>query len=123
MHAEYDFSDESKGSMSVHLVYEGDKKAFPEVPDLFKGKRFEAVFLAERKAYIISLGPRDKIILDYYRRAAARSAKVASYYKFANLHFSVHGLSAEHCVAIFEGAFLANYSFDKYKAEAERVTR
>ena len=123
MHAEYDFSDESKGSMSVHLVYEGDKKAFPEVPDLFKGKRFEAVFLAERKAYIISLGPRDKIILDYYRRAAARSAKVASYYKFANLHFSAQGLSAEHCVALFEGAFLANYSFDKYKAVEERVTR
>src|SRR3989344_1353837 len=123
MHAEYDFSEDTKGSLLVHLVYQGDKKLFSEIPNSFTGKKFDSIFLPDKKAFVISLGERDKIQLEYYRRAAARACKAASFYKIPEVHFSVQGLSAEHCVALLEGGYLANYSFDKYKQEAERPMR
>ncbi|HLC79110.1 MAG TPA: leucyl aminopeptidase family protein [archaeon] len=114
---------EPKNCLSVHFVFEGEPKLFNSIPDSFKGKKFESIFLAEKKAFVISLGQKDTVQLDYYRRAAARATKIASSYKIAEVYFSSTGLSAEQCSAIVEGALLANYSFDKYKQEQEKIFR
>ncbi len=123
MHHEIGFSDEPKGALSLQLVFEGDRKLYAEMPDSFKGKKFDLFYLSDRKILVVSLGPKDKVILDYYRRAAAKAAKLASAYKFASVHFPMHGLSGEHCVALYEGAALANYSFDKYRSGEEKYFR
>ncbi len=123
MPSEISFFEHARGAMEVRLVFEGDKKLFPEIPDSFTGKKLDSIFLPDKKVYVVSLGPKDGLLLDYYRRASAKAAKVASFYKIPSLHFAVHGLSAEHCVALLEGALLANYAFDKYKAAEEKTFR
>src|SRR3989338_1704394 len=111
MHAEIGFSDDSKGSLSLQLVYEGDKKHYAEIPDSFKGKKLESFFLSEKRIIVVSLGAKETAQLDYFRRAASKATKIASAYKFDSIHFSVTGLGVDQAVALFEGAALANYAF------------
>jgi len=123
METHFSFSDEPKGALHVHFAYEGDKIPISGIPASFTGKKLDSLFMPERRLLFVGLGKRESIDMDYYRRAAAKAARTASSYKIPSVYFASQGLSAGHCVAAFEGAFLANYYFDKYKAAADRQFR
>ncbi len=123
MEPELAFSDEHRGAISVQFIYEGDKRPFEAVPESFTGKKLETFYLPEKKILMVGLGKKEEFRQDYYRRAAGKAVKLASFYKIPGVHFPQHGLSEKDCVALAEGALLANYSFDKYKSDDTKASR
>ncbi len=123
MEPELVFSDEHKDAISVQFAYEGDKRPFEAVPESFTGKKLETFYLPEKKTLLVGLGKKEEFKLDYYRRAAAKAVKLASFYKIPGVHFTGQGLSEKDCVALAEGASLGNYSFDKYKSGEAKFFR
>ncbi len=117
------FSDEHKDAVSVQFVYEGDKKPFESMPESFTGKKLETFYLPEKKVCIVGLGKKEEFKQDYYRRAAAKSVKLASFYKIPAVHFTSRNLLEKDYIALSEGACLANYAFDKYRSEEAKMFR
>ncbi len=99
----------------------------------FKGKAGECVsILTDRKMqsprlYLVGTGAADKLSLEAYRRAAATASNAAKSKKVKHLAILFPDLSASPTAAginaadaanaIFEGALLASYKYDKYFTE------
>jgi len=113
------FSNKPKDFLDARLVFEGQKTSL-KLPKSFTGKKFESIHLSESNVFVVSLGKKDEVKLDYYRRAAAHASKTASAYKIKGVHFSISNPSKENSIALLEGACLANYSFDKYKSKDDK---
>ncbi len=123
MQTEIAFSDQHKGALAVRFVNEGDKMPFDTIPDSFTGKKLETFYLPEIRTLVVGFGKKEEFKPDYHRRAAGKAVKLASAYKISGVHFVQQGLGEKECVALAEGALLANYSFDKYKAEELKMCR
>lgn len=123
METEVLYTDEHKDALAVHLMLEGEKKLFDAMPDSFTAKKLEAFYLPEKKAYVVGLGKKEELKLDYYRRAGGKSVKLAAYYKIPAVHFTAQHLTDKEYIALAEGAVLANYSFDKYKSDDAKIFR
>ncbi|PIN85182.1 MAG: hypothetical protein COV47_03530 [Candidatus Diapherotrites archaeon CG11_big_fil_rev_8_21_14_0_20_37_9] len=119
MPKELSFTDSPKNSIAVEFLFLGQKNAH-KVPDSFTGKKFDSIFFPEKNLILIGLGDKALVIDDYYRRAAAKAVKTASFYRISKIHFSCGSISEKTINAILEGAYLANYSFDKYKTDPEK---
>ncbi|MBI4210007.1 MAG: leucyl aminopeptidase [Candidatus Diapherotrites archaeon] len=117
------FSDDSNGMLSVQFMNEGDKRPFNSMPESFTGKKLETFYLPEKGILVIGLGKKDDFKADYYRRAAAKAAKLASSYKIHGVGFAADSLSENDAIAIVEGMLLGNYSFDKYKSDDGKFFR
>lgn len=117
------FTDSFKDSLNVHLVFEGEPHGVKEAPKSFKGKKLESSFLPGKNLLLIGLGKKDNVQLDYYRRAAAKATKTASSFKISGIYFSLKNIQEKICVALLEGAALANYAFDKYKNKDDKMFR
>lgn len=87
----------------------------------FKGKEGEVLkFYPEKsfeKVYIVSLGKKDKIEEESYRKASFSLIKALRKNKEEGAFIFPNNKSIDK--AIVEGAILGNYSFDKYKTKEE----
>ncbi|HZX33960.1 MAG TPA: M17 family peptidase N-terminal domain-containing protein [archaeon] len=117
------FPEKAGKFMNVSFIFEGQKSGFEGVPESFTGKKLQCVYLPEKNAFIVGLGKKAELQTDYFRRGAARASKTASASKISGIHFNVKGLSAAEYAALAEGAALANYDFDKYKAAENKSFR
>ncbi|MEK6957581.1 MAG: leucyl aminopeptidase [archaeon] len=114
------FSDSPKGSLLVHFAFEGAVSHL-KGPSYFTGKKLESAFMPEKSFLLVGLGKKEEFNIDYLRRAAAKAVKTASAAKMPIVHFALlDGHKENEMVAVAEGAVLANYSFDKYKTDAEQ---
>ncbi|MFH1390914.1 MAG: leucyl aminopeptidase [Candidatus Diapherotrites archaeon] len=113
------YSDTAKDMMDVYFIYE-DEKHIQGTPKSFKGKKLETIYLPEKNIFVVGLGKKEELKIDYFRRGAATAVKTASTYKISGIHFSINNLTKENCTALLEGAMLANYFFDKYKSKDDK---
>lgn len=117
------FTDSPKDSLNVMLVFEGESHHIKEAPKSFRGKKLETSFLPGKHLFMVGLGKKEDIELDYYRRAAAKAVKTASTFKISGIHFLLKHPLEKNCVALLEGASLSNYVFDKYKSKEDKMFR
>ncbi|VVC00795.1 cytosol aminopeptidase [uncultured archaeon] len=128
MQAKIQFSGSRKDCLSVAFMFEGMMRPFEAMPESFTGKKLESFYLPEHKVIVVGLGKEEELKIDYYRRAAAKAVKLAMAYKIAEVQFPDKGLDGnsfgkKEFLALAEGSLLANYSFDKYKAEDAKPSR
>ncbi|MEM4390773.1 MAG: leucyl aminopeptidase [Candidatus Diapherotrites archaeon] len=117
------FSDPTNEMLVVEFVWENENLPLQNLPASFTGKKLETILLPDKKIMVIGLGKKEEFNEDYYRRAAGKAVKAASYYKIDSVYFDLKDITERNCLLLFEGASLANYAFDKYKSEETKFFR
>ena len=91
--------------------------------DNFKGKFGETYLLPTygkdvfKKVLVIGFGKREEFSPDKLREAAAKAIKKAMQMEAKKVAFSLDGVDFDYSEQLTIGAFIADYTFDKYKSE------
>ena len=91
--------------------------------DNFKGKFGETYLLPTygkevyKKVLILGLGKKEEFNPNKMREAVAKAIKKAMQMEAKKVAFSLDGIEFDYSEQFAMGAFIADYSFDKYKSE------
>ncbi len=113
----------------VVSMFEGEKTSselantYAIDQDNFKGKFGETYLLPTygkeiyRKVLILGLGKKEELNPNKLREAVAKSIKKAMQMEAKTVAFSLDGIDFDYSEQFAMGAFIADYTFDKYKSE------